>query len=196
MTLDNLTAKQKSFFAAGLMILVIVSLTLGVIMPMVSGYYANKQSIAQLQMQLQRYTGKVASRESVIAQTAELKSTIMGFGIFSAQKSIPLVLAEMQEKIKTAVSNAGGELTSTQNLSQKPVDGLVKLGINASFSGKIENLKNILYELESAKPYLMIENIKIYGAGNELGSASGKIDAVNIILVVADIVTYIPPVAP
>ncbi|NOT85908.1 MAG: hypothetical protein HOP02_14260 [Methylococcaceae bacterium] len=192
MTFDNFMSKQKKILALGLMILVILSITIGIVMPMVRDYYANKQAIEQLQMQLQRYSNKVASRASVIAQATQLKSTIVNSGLFSTQKSVPLVLAELQEKIKTVVANAGGELTSTQNLTQKPIDGLIKLGINASFSGKIDHLKKILYELESAKPYMIIENIKIYGAGSGHGSATGNIDAANKIFVIADIVTYIP----
>lgn len=161
-------------------------------MPLIDDYAANNDRIAQLQQQLLRYKGQVVSRPALVAQTVELKNDILSTKVFSVQKSIPLVLAELQEKIKTVITAAGGELSSTQSLAQKPVDGLIKLGINASFSSKISSLKTILYELESAKPYMMFENIKIYAA-NTPHHGSGKIDATNKIMVIADIVTYIPP---
>ncbi len=195
MTLDNFTARQKKFLAIGLMFLSLLTITLGIVIPMVSDYHANRNTIVTLQRKLRHYSEKMVSRTSVMQQTAELKNTIMGSGAFSVQKSVPLVLAEMQEKIKNIVAGAGGELTSTQNLSPRSVDGLMKLGINASFSGKMENLKNILYELESAKPYMIIENIKIYGSENERDSSTGEIISANQVTVVADIITYIPPVA-
>jgi general secretion pathway protein M len=195
MTLDNFTARQKKMLAIGLMFLGLLTITLGIVIPMISDYYANKTTIVMLQRKLRHYSEKMVSRTSVMQQTAELKNTIMGSGAFSVQKSVPLVLAEMQEKIKNTVASAGGELTSTQNLSPRSVDGLMKLGINASFSGKMENLKNILYELESAKPFMIIENIKIYGSENERDSSTGEIVSANQVTVVADIITYIPPVA-
>ena len=194
MMLDNFTAKQKSSLAIGLLLFLILIIVLGFVVPIVTDYYANKSKIATLQNQMQRYATKAVSRESVIKQTAALKSNIMGSGIVNTQKSIPLVLADMQEKIKSAIITAGAELNSTQYMSQKSADGLIKLGISTSFSGKMEHLKNILYALESAKPYMIIEKIKIYGSGNERSSATGKIDAANKIYVFADIITYIPAV--
>jgi general secretion pathway protein M len=196
MTLNNLSTKQQSQLALGLLLLCLLILVFGLIMPLVTDYTENDTKIASLQAQLQRYQAKAVTRESVIAQTAELKNTILHSEIFYNQKSLPLVAADMQERIKNSIDSAGGELNSTQNIAQKTVDGLIKLGISASFSGKMDTVKNCLYAIESAKPYLIIDKIKIYGSGNEKNSTTGKIDAANTVYIFADISTYVPQVTP
>lgn len=192
MALNNFSALQRRSLAIGLMFLVMLSITLLIVRPMVTDYYTNQARITQLQQQLQRFTEQVQNRPIIEKQVSELKNNILGAKVFSAQKSIPLVLAEIQENIKKTVVTAGGELSSIQTLPTKTVNGVTQLGINASFSGKISQLKSILYELESAKPYMIIENIKIYGASNGR-TAHSKIDSANKIMAIADIVTYIPP---
>lgn len=194
MIFDNLNPSQQRHLAIGLMLFTLLSITLVIVMPLVTGYTDNQARIAQLQQQLIRYKDQVANRPTLVTQTTELKKSILASGIFSTQKSVSLVLAELQEKITTVITSAGGELSSAQNLAQKPINRLIRLGINVSFSGKIDHLKHILFDLESAKPYLMVENIKIYGASNQRGT-HGNIDAANKIKVIADIVTYIPSVS-
>lgn len=195
MMFNNLNNSQKRYLAIGLMLLTMLTIILGIVMPLVTGYAENQARITQLQQQLRRYKDEVASRPAIMAETAELKNTILDTGVFSTQQSVSLVLAELQKKMTAVITAAGGELSSTQNLAQKPIEeGLIKLGINASFSGSIDNLKHILFELETAKPYLILENIKIYGASNR-PVTQGNIDAANKIRVIADIVTYIPSVS-
>lgn len=191
MMFERFTARERRYWAIWLMFLTIVSLIVVGVMPLVSEYYANQARIVGLQQQLQRYNAQILNRPAVMTKTAELKSTILEARVFSVQKSIPLSLAELQEKITAVIAKSGGNLSSTQNVAQSSVDGLTKLGINASFSGKVGQLKQILFELESAKPYVMFENIKIYAPDRPRGSQN-RIDAANTINVVADIVTYIP----
>lgn len=192
---DDLNDTQKRYLAIGFMLLTMLTITLGIVVPLLTGYAENQARITQLQQQLKRYQDAVASRPVIMTQTAELKNTILGTGIFSRQHSVSLVLAELQKKVTAVITAAGGELDSTQNLAQPPIKaGLMKLGINASFSGNIDHLRHILFELETAKPYLILENIKIYGAGNR-PVVQGNVGAANKIRVVADIVTYIPSIS-
>lgn len=191
MMFNNLSSTQRSSLAIGLMFFCFLTITFGIAMPLVAKFDADQDRVAQLQEQLQRYNSQISNRPDLMAQTAELKSTILASGVFSLQKSVPLVLAELQQKIKTLVTAANGELISTQNLPQTPMDGLIKLGIGASFSGKINELKQILYAFETAKPYMLLENIKIYGLDNQHGNP-GKIENANKVMVAVDIVTFIP----
>lgn len=190
MTPDHFDARQKRWLALGLLGVVIIALIAGLILPLARHYYDNKNTIDILESQLEAYTAKIGSRNDVIRQATAMRSAINTSAIFSNQISIPLASADMQQRIKNTVASSGGELTSTQNLPEKQFDGLTKISMNVRFSGRIAALKKILYELESAKPYMIIEKIKILGATGQRNPINGKIEPVDKAHVSADIASY------
>ncbi len=72
-----------------------------------------------------------------------------------------LAAATLQKEVKKLISDYGGTLESTQNMSNhRKTEGTVKkILIKVRMRGDIESLTNILYHLESSKPTLFIENL-------------------------------------
>lgn len=190
--LNNFTKKQQQSLALVLFITLFGIFIAGVIMPITNVFYENQDEIETLTSQLERYNNKIASRESVIEQTTLMQDKIKNAAIFSTQSSIPLALADMQQKIKTAISQAKGEIISTQNIAQKQTEEVTKIGINVRFSGRVETLKNILYELESSKPIIIVETIKITGVRGLPNIVTRNIDPIDKVDVSADLVSFMP----
>ncbi len=190
----KLTQKQQQWIAIGLLAVVTAVFLLITIVPLQTVFYENQDEIEKLTMQLERYQKIAASREETLEQSALAKEKIKELNVFSAKNSSALALADMQEKIKNTITQAKGELISTQNLviKQKQTDdATTKIGINIRFSGRIETLKNILYEFESARPAMIIENIKITGVRGLRNITTGKIDPIDKVDVSMDIVSFL-----
>lgn len=193
---ENLSPKQRQSLALGILIVILGVILTTIAIPLADIYLENSRQIDVLQSRLLKYTNKIASREQIMQQATQTQNDIKSSELFSTQASLPLVLADMQQRIRSALSAANGDLSSTQNLTQKPQDNLLKIGINIRFAGRMDTLEKVLFMIESSRPYMMIENIKILGVRGERNTRTGKIDPVDKINVSADVVSFIPAPAP
>ena len=165
------------------------------VVPLLRAFYDNQDEIEKLTYQLERFKTITLSREEVLSQASVVKEKIKTSNIFSPKDSSALALADMQQKIKTTVAQAKGELISTQNLVVKQKqneDQPTKIGINIRFAGRVDTLKNILYEFESARPVMIIESIKITGVRGLRNISTGKVDPIDKVDVSMDIVSFLP----
>jgi general secretion pathway protein M len=67
----------------------------------------------------------------------------------------------LQTKIKEAVGNAGGELTSTQVIPERSEERFTRIAVKVRMNGSTEVLRQVLHAFESSTPYLFIENLNI-----------------------------------
>ncbi len=192
MQMDRFNPQQKRGIALALLFLVLFILFSGVFFPLINQYEEKKLAIQKLEHRLESYATIIESRNTIIQQVSTLKESIKSSAIFNTQNSIPLAAADMQQRIKNAVANAGGELSSTQNNPQKEMGRLLKISINVRFSGSMRALQTILFELESAKPFMLIDKIKILGMSGSRNVNTGKVEPVDKVYVSADIASFIP----
>jgi general secretion pathway protein M len=59
------------------------------------------------------------------------------------------------------VSEAGGELSSTQVIPERNEENAVRVGVKIRMTGSSGVLRQVLQSFESGKPYLFIENLNI-----------------------------------
>lgn len=192
---SKFTLKQQQWIAVGFFSVAILATTLIFAVPFLSTFSDNQDEIEKLTHQLERFTKIAASREQVLSEATQIKEKIKSSNLFSTKDSSALALADMQQKIKTTITQAHGELISTQNLLVKQKqneESSTKIGINIRFSGRIESLTNILYEFESAHPVMIIENIKITGVRGLRNITTGKVDPIDKVDVSMDIVSFLP----
>lgn len=185
-------AKQRKLIALGLLVMLLVFLMLVVMMPLMSFYRNNSLEIDMLEQRLLRYNDKIAKTDQVIKQAEDKQAKIRKIGVFSAESSVALVFSDIQQHVRTAVTAANGELSSVQNLPQNSQGGLLKVGIKIQFSGEMNTLTRVLRQVETAKPYLIIENIKIMNAPGNHSNNTGKIKSADKVHVSADIFSYVP----
>lgn len=192
---SKFTLKQQKWIAIGFFSIATLTIVLVFIVPLLGVFYDNQDEIENLTHQLERFRKTAASREQVLSKAAQIKEEIKSATIFSSKDSPALALADMQQKIKATITQAHGELISTQNLVAKQKqneDSSTKIGINIRFSGRMDSLMNILYEFESARPVMIIENIKITGVRGLRNITTGKINPIDKVDVSMDIVSFLP----
>ena len=187
---NRLSKAQQSWLAAGLLMAVIVLLLAGVIMPSVSRVMDYKDEIEQLAFKIQRYKRIIASQDEVFEQVEETSLQIVDQGYFSNQETVALASAELQKFIKEAVSAAGGELTSTQVLPQKKQGVLTRIAVKIRLSGKMDMLRSVLYEIETAKPLLIVEQLDISPVRGKRNRKTRKVEPTGMLKINLEVVSF------
>ena len=108
--------KQQRWLAVGLLMAVVLIISLIVIVPLVSKGLELHNSKNDLIFRLQQYERVLATKETVIASMAQIKQQHEQQEYLNGQETDALASADMQEFIKKAIVDAGGQLSSTQAL--------------------------------------------------------------------------------
>jgi general secretion pathway protein M len=153
---------NKSRFAAlGLLLAAIAVLYLAVVAPLTGLAREYGESIEDLQFRLQRLQKVAAEKNGLMHRLEKLKTQGQDDERFLTKNTAALASAELQTQIKEAVSEAGGELTSTQVIPERNEEHFTRIAVKVRMNGSTEVLREVLYTFESSKPYLFVENLNI-----------------------------------
>ena len=151
----------QRWLAVGLLIAVVFIIAMVIIVPLVSKGMELNETKNNLVFRLQQYERILATKDSVIAGMAKIKEQHEQQGYFNSQKTDALASAEMQEFIKKAIVDAGGQLSSTQALPVSNKDKFSRITVRVRMTGNSEVLRAVLYKIETAKPFIIIDQIDI-----------------------------------
>lgn len=188
--MNELSRQQQRWLAAGLLSAVVFAAAMLLFAPWYLKYSEYNDAIDELEFRLGRLAEKITDRKEVVEAVEGIKQEIAALGVFNAGNTEALALAEMQQKIKDAVAASDGNLMSTQALEQQQVDGLTKILVRVRFAGRVETLKNVLYGLETAQPYMLVENLQITSVRGMRNPKTRKIEAVDKVNVMMDVVSF------
>jgi general secretion pathway protein M len=152
---------QQRWIALGLLIIVILVIVLVIIVPVVGKKMELDEAKNNLVFKLQQYERILAEKETVIASIANLKQQHEEQGYFNSQETDALASAEMQEFIKKAIVDAGGQLSSTQALPVSNKDNFSRITVRVRMTGNSEELRAVLYKIETSTPLIIIDQIDI-----------------------------------
>jgi general secretion pathway protein M len=132
--------------------------------PLVMAYLDGEARIAQAKELLQRYQALAEQRSLLADRLAKQQEPAGSAAGYLAGPSDALAAAQLQDRVKSVVEGAGGELRSTQILPAEPLEG--HLGFRRATARvhivvTIEGLKTSLFELETGQPYLIIDDVTI-----------------------------------
>lgn len=170
---------NERWLALGLFLFIVLMVLLFAVMPLVSTgmeYHEQKQELA---FRLNRSRQIVAKKHSVAAKMEQLKKEYQGRNYFSTRNTVALASADLQKLIKTSISQAGGQLTSTQVLPRKIDNGFNRVTVKVRMSGGIEVLRNVLYEIESAEQVMVVNQIDIRPVRGKRNRKTRKIEPSN-----------------
>jgi general secretion pathway protein M len=169
----------QRWLAVGLLIAVVLIIGLVVIVPLVSKGMELNETKNNLVFRLQQYERILATKDSVIAGMAKIKEQHEKQGYFNSQKTDALASAEMQEFIKKAIVDAGGQLSSTQALPVSNKDKFSRITVRVRMTGNSEVLRAVLYKIETAKPFIIIDQIDIRPMRGKRNRTTRQIDPSN-----------------
>lgn len=132
-----------------------------VIAPVLSAYRGTDEEIAQTKELLDRYESLAQMRVAYQTRLDELNSEQGGTGIYLSGATDAVAAAELQNRVKEIVNQYGGSLRSIQNLPVKSDGDFHRVAVRVQFNANLASLHRALYQLESAKPFVFVDNLDV-----------------------------------
>ncbi|MEQ1738507.1 MAG: type II secretion system protein GspM [Methyloglobulus sp.] len=160
MELTNNPQTQR-WLAVGLLVFVVLLVSLILVAPIISKGLELNESKENLAFTLKKYEQILAGKDAIVGNIAAIKQQHENQGYFNNQGTSALASAQMQEFIKQAIVQAGGQLSSTQVLPPTNKDKFSRITVSVRMTGNIEVLRAVLYKLETSTPLIVIEQLDI-----------------------------------
>jgi general secretion pathway protein M len=109
---------------------------------------------------LQRYSRIIGMRDGLQKKALEVKALEQNRH-FLKSASPALAAAELQEQAKSILDQSGGKISSIQILPHKDDGQYRQVSVMLQLTAPRIALKPMLYAIESARPYLFINNLAI-----------------------------------
>lgn len=137
-----------------------------IVLPVLAVYHEATASIEHSRMLLRRYRTLAAQRPQLEGQLAAQQRAAAESAAYLEASSDALAAAALQDRVRTLIERADGELRSTQTLPVQtagPKGGIDRVGIRLQLVVDLEGLKQLLYESETTEPYLFVDGLSIRG---------------------------------
>lgn len=85
-----------------------------------------------------------------------------------------IILAELQSRLMATAEGHGAKVTSVGNAPKLTEDGISYLGLRTQLSGRLSSVHKTLFELETGKPVLFIEDLNLASQQNRDNSEQDK----------------------
>ena len=152
-------SKHKLYSAVILFIALLILLFI-VVFPLFALYESSKEEVASLQHRLLQY-------KAISHKTSDLSNKLNKWQVFNddqqyyfTEGKAALVSAELQGIVKEVLYRQGAKLLSTQPVNSGNQDER-QIKVSVHCRADIISLRNLIYELESHVPVLIIDKIKI-----------------------------------
>lgn len=133
----------------------------GLVQPVLDDYRATRQSIDEMESAIARYRkvgDELASRRAALAALTQQQAASSGF-LQGTNDS--LVAAQIQNRLKTIVEAAHGELKSTQVLPVQEEGRYRRVTIRGQMQLQLPAAQRVFYGIETATPLLFLDNLNI-----------------------------------
>ncbi|HUZ75079.1 MAG TPA: type II secretion system protein GspM [Stellaceae bacterium] len=147
--------------ALGILAALVTAGYLAIALPLLDTVADNRREIADLNAALARFeqiAGERAARKAELGVLERQQATQEGFLQGSNET---LIAADLQNRIKALAAAGKGELTSTQILASDAEGKLKRVGVRGLMAIPLAGLVRVFYDLESATPFLFIDNVEI-----------------------------------
>jgi general secretion pathway protein M len=169
----------ERWLAVGLLVAVILLIGLAVLWPTVGKWTELNEEKLSLARQLKQYERILAGKSAVVESMDSVKKEILEQGYFNSQQTVSLASAELQEFVKKAIIDAGGQLSSTQALPVINKDKFSLVTVSVRMTGNIEVLRGVLHRLETSTPLVVINELDIRPMRNIRNRRTRQIEASN-----------------
>ncbi len=159
--IKQLSRDRQRLLAFALLFLCIVLVLAAIFAPLINAATSANDRIEDLQFKLLRYKRIAAGKGQVLQYLDRLKTEQGDQNHFSDRATPALASADLQQLIKKVVVDAGGRLLSTQVVPETEEDHFIKTSVKVQMSGDTMALRNVLYDIETARPMLIIDNLTI-----------------------------------
>ncbi|MFQ5348002.1 MAG: type II secretion system protein GspM [Rhodothalassiaceae bacterium] len=147
-----------------------------VYVPLFGAYDAAAERLQEARDRLARYRRIAASAERIEQQAAAARAARAQSGIFLVGDTDALAAAALQNTIGALAREAGAELRSVQSLPAEERDGLVRIRLKSQLIMTTRSLERLLYALETGRPLLFVDDIRIRARLGRLAPRTDKLE--------------------
>ena len=151
--------------ALALLAALVLALYALVAQPIIDARHDYDESIIRSLDLIARYERIGEDRPALEAKLAALDKSASASTSYLEGASASLAGATLQNRARLAIDNAGGTIRSSQILPVLQQDELERIAIRINFTSDLAGLQQALHALESASPYLFLENVTIQSQG-------------------------------
>lgn len=155
--MTNLTPKQSKAAALALLVLAIALAIIAIALPLWLLNQRYDVAVDDAATRLERYSRIVGMRDGLQKKAAEVVALEANHH-FLKSASPALAAAELQEQATIILDQNGGKLNSIQILPHKDEGAYRQVSVNLQLTAPLSAVKAMLYALESARPYLFVDN--------------------------------------
>ncbi len=178
------------WLALGLLLGIVLLLAAVVVAPLISAANDYREQAEELRFRLQRARQIVARKQSVAENLEKLKRQQQALGFLSSRDTVALASADLQQFVKNAIADAGGQLNSTQVLPVTELDGLQKIAVKVRMKGSIEVLRHVLHEIETSVPLMRVEQLDIRPVRGRRNRKTRRLEPTNELNINFQVVTF------
>jgi general secretion pathway protein M len=171
--------QNERLIAVGLLLAVISFISFVIIVPLVNQGLALHDEKNALGFRFEQYQRILSRKQNIVDEMEMLKSDIADQNYLSTQNTTALASAELQEMIKQAILESGGQLSSTQGLPVVTKNNFQRIPINVRMTGSSEVLRAVLHKIETATPLVVVEQIDIRPMRGVRNKTTHQIDPSN-----------------
>ncbi|WP_340116982.1 type II secretion system protein GspM [Pelagibius sp. 7325] len=164
MTFD-LTAALRRIGAVALLLAVPLLCYAAVVAPLASHRASLDEDLARLEDSLARYKAFAAERPRLAEALAAAEAAEPDTGLYLEGASDALAAARLQDLLNAIVERNGGRLDSVRVLPSASEAGYRRVAVEVFLEGRLEALRDILYSVETEKPFLFVRNLDIAVGG-------------------------------
>ena len=136
-------------------------LALFILFPIVQSTLDAKSNYESIIFRIKRLEHLAAHKDEMISELYTLRGASASDSNFLPTESPSLSSANLQAIIKKTVTEAGGELTSTQVIPDHAEGDFIVITVKVRMNGDSPTLRKVLHSFEITIPYLFIDNLNI-----------------------------------
>jgi general secretion pathway protein M len=151
----------RKVVAVFLLIVVVILAWEVVVAPIAGEFSEHEQLTTQNADLIARYRALTETRSNLEKERDRLRQEVNSRSGLLAGNNPALIGAGLQDQIKNIVSAHGGKLQSAQILAPASEKEFTRVSVRVVMASEVPALQKILYDLETASPYLFVDDVDI-----------------------------------
>ncbi len=126
------------------------------------------EHIKQRQTRVEMLQRQLLGNQTLLANESAIDEELARIELLSGEQALlfsstkpALAAADLRELIGEVVADSGGQLVSVQEYEADNLPGTRAIGLRAHLTGEAQNLSDILYALETARPAIFIDKLTV-----------------------------------
>lgn len=167
------TGSAGRLLAMGLLLAALAVVVQLAVVPAWKAYASQGQRLEIAHGQLERFQRLAAQLPSLRGQVARLRDEDALAPYLVQAPNDALAAAELQERLKAITLAHDGRILSTRVLKGATDGAFERVVVEARLEITLEGLQDLLYEVDTKKPYLFVEELSVMQRPHRRGAQAG-----------------------